>query len=311
MNVLVLLPVDDAQRERLEAAAPEASFTYAGQRAVTPEQVADAEVIVGNLAPARLVEAPRLRFLQLHSAGYDNYVTAPMAAGARVACASGAYGQAVSEHMLAMVLSQIKRLPSYHDDQHAHTWTDEGSVTTLRGSSVLVLGAGDIGTHFADLASALGARVTGVRRTPVEARAPFERMATMEDLPALLPEADVVVAFLPSTPETRGLADAEFFGAMKSGSYFANGGRGDLVVTEDLIEALESGHLAGASLDVTNPEPLPADHPLWETPGALVTPHVSGWFHLAVTLDNIVGIAAENLRRLQAGEELRNLVRVA
>lgn len=257
MNVLVLLPIDDAQRERLEAAAPEASFIYADQRAVAPEQVAEAEVIVGNLAPARLVEAPRLRFLQLHSAGYDNYVTAPMAAGARVACASGAYGQTVSEHMLAMVLSQIKRLPSYHDDQHAHTWTDEGSVTTLRGSSVLVLGAGDIGTHFADL------------------------------------------------------ADAEFFGAMKPGSYFANGGRGDLVVTEDLIEALESGHLAGASLDVTNPEPLPADHPLWETPGALVTPHVSGWFHPAVTLDNIVGIAAENLRRLQAGEELRNLVRVA
>ena len=111
MNVLVLLPVDDAQRERLEAAAPEASFIYADQRAVTPEQVADAEVIVGNLAPARLVEAPCLRFLQLHSAGYDNYVTAPMATGARVACASGAYGQAVSEHMLAMVLAQISASP--------------------------------------------------------------------------------------------------------------------------------------------------------------------------------------------------------
>ncbi len=110
---------------------------------------------------------------------------------------------------------------------------------------------------------------------------------------------------MPSTPETRGLANAEFFAAMKSGAFFANGGRGDLVVTDDLVAALESGHLAGAAVDVTDPEPLPATSPLWDAPNMLITPHVSGWFHLAATLNNVVDIAAENLRHLQAGETLR------
>lgn len=309
MNVLVLLPVDEAQRARLEAAAPGARFSYADQRSTTPEQLAEAEVVVGNLAPERLAEAPRLRLLQLGSAGYDRYVASPLPAGAMLACATGAYGQAVSEHMLAMVLSMIKRLPAYHDDQRAHRWADEGPVTSLRGASVLVLGAGDIGTHFAGLASALGARVTGVRRTRVEAAPPFKAMAAMDELFSLLPQADVVVSFLPSSPQTRGLVDARFLAAMHEGAYLANGGRGDLVVQDDLIAALKSGHLAGAALDVTTPEPLPADDPLWDAPGLLLTPHVAGFFHLAVTLDNIVDIAAENLRRLRAGEPPHNLVR--
>ena len=172
-----------------------------------------------------------------------------------------------------------------------------------------MLGAGDIGGHFARLASALGAHVTGVRRHAAEPGPGFESMGTMDELPSLLGQADVVASFLPSTAKTRGVANASFFAAMRPGAYFVNGGRGDLVDTQALIDTLERGHLAGAALDVTNPEPLPADHPLWDAPNALVTPHVSGGFHLPVVLDNIVDIAIENLGHLQEGTELRNLVR--
>lgn len=309
MNVLVLLPVSAAQRALLEDAAPGATFAYATAADATDEQVAAAEVIVGNLPPARLAAARGLRLLQLNSAGYDDYVAAgALPAGAMLASASGAYGQAVSEHMLAMLLSMMKRLPAYRDAQRAHEWVDLGSVTSLSGARVLVLGAGDIGTHFARLCASLGARVTGVRRRPSEPHAPFSAMGTFDELPGLLPQADVVASVLPSAPGTRRLADAAFFSAMRGGAFFVNAGRGDLVVADDLIAALESGHLAGAALDVTDPEPLPADHPLWDAPGALVTPHVSGWYHLPVTLDNIVGIAADNLARLARGEKPRNLV---
>lgn len=309
MNVLVLLPVSAAQRARLEDAAPGATFAYTTAADATDEQVAAAEVIVGNLPPARLAAARGLRLLQLNSAGYDDYVAAgALPAGAMLASASGAYGQAVSEHMLAMLLSMMKRLPAYRDAQRAHEWVDLGSVTSLSGARVLVLGAGDIGTHFARLCAALGARVTGVRRRPSEPHAPFSAMGTFDELTELLPQADVVASVLPSAPGTRRLADATFFSAMRGGAFFVNAGRGDLVVAEDLVAALESGHLAGAALDVTDPEPLPADHPLWDAPGALVTPHVSGWYHLPVTLDNIVGIAADNLARLARGEKPRNLV---
>lgn len=317
LNVLVLLPLSEAQRTRLEAGAPGARYAYVAPApgsmlgSPSPEQVAAADVIVGNLAPERLGEAGNLRLLQLNSAGYDNYLAAgTVPADAQLACATGAYGQAVSEHLFAMVLALVKRLPGYHDLQHAREWGDLGAVTTLTGAHVLVLGTGDIGSHFARLCAGMGAHVTGANRHGGEAPAGFGRVVTMGELPETLGQSDVVASFLPSTPETRGLADASFFAAMKQGAYFANGGRGDLVVADALVSALGSGHLAGAALDVTAPEPLPTDNPLWDATNLLLTPHVSGGFHLSVVLDNIVGIAADNLARLAVGEPIRNEVRI-
>ncbi len=311
-NVLVLLDLTEAQRERLEAAAPHARFSYSTRTETPAELLAGADVIVGNPLPAqRLSEADSLAFIQLNSAGYDPYVKpGVLPEGARMASAVGAYGQAVSEHMLAMLLGLMKRLPAYRDDQHARTWTDEGSVTTLAGAHVLVLGAGDIGSHFAKLARALGAHVTGVRRRPGAPTSDFEAMAALGDLPEILGDFDVVASFLPSSDETRGLAGEAFFSAMREGAYFANGGRGDLVDQQALVEALASGHLAGAALDVTVPEPLPADDPLWDAPNLFITPHVSGGFHLPVVLENITTIATENIRALQEGKPIRNLVEV-
>lgn len=310
MNVLVLPPFNSAQQSVLQAGAPDATFVYSDRRSVTDEQIAAANVIVGNLDPQSLDKASKLQLLQLNSAGYDNYTAAgTLPSGAKLCCAVGAYGQAVSEHMFTMVLAMIKRLPAYHADQMAHTWDDHGPVTSLRGARVLVLGAGDIGTHFAQLCQAVGASVTGMRRSVADAHHPFDRMATMDALYDELADADVVASFLPSDPSTRGLADERFFSSMSAGSFFANGGRGDLVIADDLIDALSRGHLAGAALDVTSPEPLPADHPLWDAPNALITPHISGNFHLPVVLDNIAAIAAENLAHLTAGEPLRNRVR--
>ena len=320
MNVLVLLDISGTQREKLEGAAPEARFIYPGVggeagsgltmgSGATDGQVAAADVIIGNIPASRLAGAGRLKLLQLNSAGYDAYLApGTMPAGASLCCAVGAYGQAVSEHVLAMVLSLMKRLPGYRDSQREHAWVDLGPVTTLLGAHVLVLGCGDIGGHFARLCSAMGAHVAGVRRHAGSAPEGFESVHAMEGLQGLLPEADTVTSFLPSALSTRGLAGGRFFASMKPGAYFANGGRGDLVDEDALAAALRSGHLAGAALDVTDPEPLPADNPLWDAPGALITPHVSGGFHLPCVLDSIVDIAAGNLRRLRSGEPLRNEV---
>ena len=228
---------------------------------------------------------------------------------AALACAVGAYGQAVSEHLFAMTLSLMKRLPAYQNCQRKHNWADLGPVTTFDKTRVLVLGTGDIGGHFARLCAGMGATVVGANRHGGEAPAGFSRVVTMDALATELAEADVVASFLPSTPATRGLANEKFFSVCKPGAYFANGGRGDLVVADALVAALESERLAGAALDVTAPEPLPADHPFWDTKNLLLTPHVSGGFHMACVLDNIVGIAAENLAHLAAGEPIRNLVR--
>ena len=312
MRVVVLTPLDAGQRARLEAAAPGAEFVFSSHEEVTSGQLADADVVVGNLAPSRIGEAPHLRLLQLDSAGYDDYASAgTVPAGLALCNASGCYGQAVSEHMLAMLLAMMKRLPAYRDDQRAHVWRWEGHARTLDGAGVLVLGAGDIGTHFALLARAMGAHVTGVRRHAVPVREPFERMLTMDGVPPVLGEFDVVASVLPSDPSTRGLVDAGFLRAMRPGSYLVNAGRGDLVDQDALGEALHGGHLAGAALDVCVPEPLPPESPLWDVPNLLLTPHQAGRFNLPATLDRIVDLAAENLGRLVRGERLRNQVLAA
>ena len=238
MNILVLLPVNDRHRVILESSAPGEDFIYTSADAATREQVADADVILGNIDPDMLTACEHLQLLQLQTAGYDDYLAAgTVPADVKLSCSIGAYGQAVSEHMFAMVLSMMKHLPGYHDLQREHRWEDLGPVTSLKNANVLVLGAGDIGGHFATLCRDMGAHVRGIKRHPLVYPIVFEDMDGMDALSERLAEADVVASFMPSTPETRGLANAEFFAAMKPGAFFANGGRGDLVVADDLVAA--------------------------------------------------------------------------
>jgi len=306
-SLLVTIPATAEHLEKLQAAAPEATIIAKRSKDLTADDLQSVDVIIGNIPPALLSNAPALRWVQLNSAGADAYVKPGILPSEVLLTNSvGAYGQAVSEHLAVMVLAMMKKLHLYRDDRATGTWGEHGTVTSPVGANVLVLGAGDIGSHFARFMSALGSRVVGVRRTiPSGSTEPFDELHTMDEL---LPKMDVVASFLPSTPQTRGLVDAAFLEQMKPGAILANGGRGDLVVTDDLYDALAAGHLGGAALDVIDPEPLPADHPLWQQPNAFITPHVAGWWHLDVTLENVVDICAENLRHYVADEPLRNLV---
>lgn len=309
-KILVMIPMTQIQRNRLEQILPEAEYLYTNIFDVTEEQIRQAEIILGNVPADKIRASANLAWLHLNSAGYDPYVEkGVLGPHTMLTNSSGAYDKAVSEHMFAMLLSLQKKLHLYRDDQKQHIWGDEGDVVSVTDATLLVLGAGNIGKYFAGLAHALGAHVIGIKRTPGNCPSCMDELHTMEELRELLPKADAVVSFLPSTPETRGLFNRELFMAMKRGSFFLNGGRGDLVCTEDLCDALESGHLAGAALDVTEPEPLPEDHRLWEIPNAIITPHVSGGYHLPETLHNIVNICLENMQRYVSGEPLRNVVK--
>ncbi len=308
-NILVVIPTTAAQREEFQAIMPDARFVFSEQRDLPPEDPRDFDIILGNMPPASIQASPRLAWMQTSSAGSDDY-TRPgvLAPTTLLTCSTGAYGQAVSEHLFASVLAIQKKIELYHDDQRAHVWSDEGAVTSLRGATVLVLGAGNIGSSFARLCRAFGSHVIGMRRHALQPDEPFDEIVPLDQVREVLPQADVVVSFLPSTPQTRNLADAAFFAAMKPGAIFANGGRGDLVDEDALVAALESGHLAGAALDVTRTEPLPANSPLWDIPNLLITPHIAGYYHLQATLDNVVALAQANLRRYAAGEPLANVV---
>ena len=309
-TILAVIPMEEKHREMLKRTAKGAEIIFGDPETVSQEQVDQAEIILGNLPPEMIKKAKNLEWLQLNSAGYEAYAEEEIMGDRILTSCSGAYGQAVSEHMFAMLLAMQKKLHLYRDDQKSHKWGDEGQVTSISDTTVMILGLGGIGKHFARLAHALGAYVIGIKRTYAPCPEYVDELHLQEDIKALLPKADAVVSFLPSSEETKGMFDKELFALMKPGSFFLNGGRGDTVSTEDLYQALKEGRLEGAALDVTDPEPLPPEHPLWDMPQVFITPHVSGGYHLSITLDNVVDICAENLHRYLSGKELRHLVRV-
>ncbi|MBQ8184197.1 MAG: D-2-hydroxyacid dehydrogenase [Lachnospiraceae bacterium] len=322
MKITVTMPLNESQRTKLEAAAPGAEFLYCvpmekAQEAVTmkamlecqtQEQFADAEVILGNVKPRFLAGAKSLKWLQLNNAGTEGFCDGALPEGAILTNATGAYGLAISEHMIGMLFELRKKLHLYRDNQSEHLWRSEGHVGVIEGTTVLVLGLGDIGTTFARKMKALGCYTIGVKRRPGACPAGVDELHLLEDLDELLPRADVVALSMPGNAQTRHTLDGRRLGLLKENAVILNVGRGSAIDTDALTEALQAGKIAGAGLDVTDPEPLPSDHPLWEAPGVVITPHVSGGFSLPETLEKIVDICAENLIRYQKGEPLRNVV---
>ena len=321
-RALVTIPTGERHRNLLQQAAPGWEFRFRGTdtlvcapqealpgQPVTQEDVDWAQVILGNVPAAMLYGSPALEWLQTNSAGVEAYIRPGVLAGDTLLTnATGAYGLAIAEHMLGMLLELFKKLELYRDAQKSGAWQSQGAVKAVYGSTVLVLGMGDIGGEFAARCKALGAKVIGVRRSPRPCPEYADEVHLLEDLDSLLPHADVVAITLPGTDATRGLMSRERLAKMKEGAVLLNVGRGFIVDTEALCDALERGHLSGAGVDVTDPEPLPPTHRLWNIPSAVVTPHISGFYHLRETHERIVGIFLENLRHFQAGEPLRNLV---
>ncbi|MEA4823135.1 MAG: D-2-hydroxyacid dehydrogenase [Clostridiaceae bacterium] len=307
MKVLVTLPCKEEHKALLKGAYPDASFVYIPASELTSADVADVEITIGNMPSVLLADCKKLRWLQLNSAGADQYL-GKMPEGAMLTNATGAYGLAISEHMLGMLLAIMKKLHVYYDNQHAHLWRDEGPVWAIEGSTALILGAGDIGGDFARKVHALGAYTIGVRRTATKKDAWLDELHRMEALDELLPRADIIAMCLPGTQETKGIINAERLAMMKKNAIILNIGRGTAIDTEALCDALEKRQIGGAGLDVTDPEPLPPDHRLWDMPNAIVTPHISGFYHLQQTFDRIVRISAENLAAFREGKQLRNVI---
>lgn len=302
-SMLVMMPTRPEHLAALQQAAPGHLITRVRPEQATAEQLARADLIVGNPPPDKAALIRRARLVQLNSSGVPpQLLTLRESAPGTVLCsASGAYGPAISEHMMGALLGLMKRLFQYRDDQHRAAWIDRGDVVGLRGARVLMIGLGDIGGHFARLCAAFGAEVTGVRRRPGDPPEGVARVITMEELDRWLPWADVVALALPDTPQTRLVIDARRLGLMRPGGFLLNVGRGGAVQQEALLQALESGRLAGASIDVTEPEPLPPEHPLWKAPNLLITPHVSGKYHLRLTHDLVIDMACRNIRALPDG----------
>ena len=312
-KILVVLPVNEAHKaalaEGLRGGESEYELVYTGGEEPTAAQLGDASVIIGGFDTDLAPYAANAAWFQLSWAGADAFA-APgvIPKDAVLTSAVGAYGLAVSEHMLAQTFAMVRRFGQYGRNQVRHDWRHMGAVTSVEGSVTAVLGLGDIGGSYARKMKALGAYVIGLRKSAKDKPDFVDEQYTIDMLDEVLPRADIIAMVLPGGPATHHIMDENRLARIKPGAYLLNVGRGSAVDLAVLRKALDGGVLAGAALDVTEPEPLPADDPLWDYDNVIITPHAAGQLFLPETLNRIIRIAADNLRRYIAGEPLRNVV---
>lgn len=278
------------------------------------EAIANAEgadAILGYCSTRVLSAAPDAVWAQVFSAGVEGCLTTDRISSGEVMLTNmqKMSSPVIGEHVTAMVIALSRGLIPFAKTMSDGEWNRGSAIVagmqSYSGKTVLVAGLGGIGTEAARRLAALGMRVIGTRRSSREGPDFVDYVGLSDELFELAAQADFIVNALPHTPETEGLFNADFFNAAKRGAHFVNVGRGKTVVTSDLVAALESGQIAGAALDVTDPEPLPSNHPLWQMDNVVITPHVASRGGNRVR-HNIV--ARENLRRFVAGEALLNVV---
>jgi phosphoglycerate dehydrogenase-like enzyme len=300
-TIKVWLPVPDAVQ--LMGGLPDgvtADVWTGGEQ--LPDSADEVEVVVlpfGVPGPRMdvLAKLPRLRLIQLLSAGAERAIPF-VPPGVTLCNARGAHDPAVAEWVTAVILAQARQLPRFLAAQQAGHW-DSAASRPLDGQTLLVVGYGSIGEAVERMLAPMKVRVERVARTARQG------VSSIDDLPAMLPNADIVLLLVPVTPETAKMVDGRFLARMKDGALLVNAARGSIVDTDALLAELTSGRLR-AALDVTDPEPLPDGHPLWSAPGLLLTPHVAGATTDAVA--RALAIAKDQLARYAAGEPPCNVV---
>ena len=267
---------------------------------ISPEDCEDTQILVGGVSRALVENMPKLKFVQLFSAGADRYSWLPE----RIVLANayGAYGDAIAEHLLTATLMAMKRMPEYVGMQDRQEWDLLPDIVRFEGSRILSVGMGAIGSSYLKKAYALGAVCYGVRRTAHDKPDYVEELTEPGDIDRLLPLMDVVALSLPGTAEVDGMFDERRLRLMKETAILLNVGRGNAVVTEDLIRVMKEGRLRAACLDVMDPEPLPKGHPLWTTPRVYITPHVSGGYQAGMNYSRVIDTAIRNLTLVLNGE---------
>lgn len=309
LNILVGLDFDNTQKELFEKTAGSASIKYILPKDATAEDVANADIIIGNVPPAIVKSAQKLKWMQLNSAGTNGYLEeGVLKSGAVLTNATGAYGTSIAEYMMGVLLYFYRKLNLYHDNSKQSLWKIEGTVRSVYGARALVVGLGDIGGSFAKVLKTMGATTVGIRRQSTQKPDFLDELYHPDKLDEELKKADIVAISVPGTPETVNMFGKKQLELMKADSVLINVGRGSVIDTVALCEQLDSGKFYGVGLDVTVPEPLPADHKLWKYSNVLITPHISGGYRMKETSDIIFGIAHENLKLFLAEKPLNNLV---
>ncbi len=307
MRIVLCYPVQPKHFQQIAAAVPEAELVDAGQQRIAQE-LPTADIYCGHAkVPVdwdSTVRQGRLRWIQSSAAGMDHcLVPSVIASDIVVTSASGVLADQVAEHTIAFLTGWCRNLPTFFRAQQKKEFVRR-PTRDLHRSTVGIAGFGGVGRRLARLLSAFNTRILATDMFPLDKPSYVEALWPADRLEEMAALVDILVLCLPLNEMTRGTVDARLLGQMKPYSLLVNMARGPLVVTADLVATLQGGHLAGACMDVTDPEPLPPDSPLWDMPNVMITPHVAG--QSAIRIDNMTNLFCENLRRWKANLPLIN-----
>jgi len=296
--------------ETLKAEIPGIEIAVGLDPKAALDDLRDADAVYG-LVPAELFgEAKRLRWIAGPLAGLGEawFYPAVVESDVIVTNVRGIYNEQLSVHILGFILAFAHRFDTYFAQQAERKWAHAGRNMDIRQQTVFILGLGGSGAETARLCKAFGMSVLGTDARPLESVEGVDEIIPLDQMPTRLGDADFVVITVPETRETRGMFNAELFARMKHGSYLINIARGALVKLDALVDAMRSGRVAGAGLDVAEIEPLPADHPLWTMPGVLITPHSAINGAEEDQVRQRVKTLVENCRRFASGQPLLNVM---
>jgi phosphoglycerate dehydrogenase-like enzyme len=307
LKVLDLSRLGHESYLRMQATVPEIRLIE-GDRSKVAAQLADADGVIGPFDLKLLASAPKLKWIQSESAGVENFMALPGFAQSRIVLTNNKIlqGPEIADHALGMLLALIRGIATAARGG-SEDWNQKNyNPIELRGKTAVIVGVGGIGTQIALRLNASGMTVIGVDPKDIPFTTYLARTVAPDRLDSVLPQADVVLLSAPLTPKSRKMMGPREFELMKPNSYFIAVSRGGLYDTDALVKALDSKKLAGAGLDVTDPEPLPKGHPLWKFPNVLITPHIAG--RSDGENARYEALYIENLKRFAAGELLLNLV---
>jgi phosphoglycerate dehydrogenase-like enzyme len=271
-------------------------------------EIADADAVIGGVTPELFSKANKLRWVQTISAGVEDYGWKEFVDSKVVLTnCKIVQGPTIADHAMSMLLAHTRGLKRLFTEQAREEWTRDGEgLTELQDMTAVVIGVGGIGSQIAQRAHAFGIKVIGVDPKDIPPNPSISRIVPPDRLDSVLPSADIVFVSAPLTPLSRHMMGQRQFDLMKKGSYFIAVSRGGLYDTAALVKALDSKKLAGAGLDVTDPEPLPKGHPLWKFPNAIITPHIAS--QSPGSRQRRIAVMVENVRRFSRGDALLNVV---
>lgn len=299
--------------DALKAKYPNIEFIPVSNLAEVEEAIVDADVFLGFcVAPLRRLKTS-LRFIQSLSVGVEGCANSEIlkSQGVMVSNIQKMSGPEIAEHAIAMMMSLVRGLDQFQNAQRESIWdrsimSDDNAIWEIEGRTILVVGLGGIGREVARRAHGLGMRVVATRNSSRTGPDYVDYVGLSNELSDLAKQADVVVNTLPLTTKTRGIVNREVFAAMPSHAYYISVGRGATTDTDAMVEALKTGTISGAGLDVTDPEPLPKEHPLWTLPRVLITPHMAA--RSDKYLERVVTLALANFERYVQGQSILNEV---